>query len=176
MTLIREQHRADRPRNDRGQVDDANPLKRSGHGSVSFSPGFRPRPQVEFVRPGIALLGVQHPVILSDRLRIEDLFRRLPTLITIRRAGPGEVGVDRAIHDDMRDMDALGPKFPGHALRQSSQRMFAAREGGVTGTAADRRGRTGEQDRAAPSGGTMTRAASRPFRKPASAHISHTLV
>ena len=35
-------------------------------------PGFQPGPQVEFVRPGIARLDMEPPVILGDVVGIED--------------------------------------------------------------------------------------------------------
>ena len=39
-------------------------------------------------------------------------------------------GVDRAVDDDVRDVDALRPELARHALRQRAQRVLGAGEGG----------------------------------------------
>src|SRR5271165_3992416 len=115
----------------------------------SILPALQPGPRVEFVRPRIARLFVQKPIIVRDRLRVEDATAIPPGRVTLRGARARELGVDGAVDHDMRDMDAFGARFARHALSQSRQCVFAPGERGVTRRAADTRGSVGEQDRAA---------------------------
>ena len=60
------------------------------------------------MRPGAPRLHVQAPVVLGDRVRVED------ALALLERTALGEIvaderRVDRAVDDEMRDMDAERP-------------------------------------------------------------------
>src|SRR3546814_2896890 len=60
-----------------------------------------------------------------------------------------EFGVDRAVDDDMRDMDALRPQFARHRLGEHPQRRLGPRKGREARSAAQARRRAGEEDGAA---------------------------
>ena len=103
---------------------------------------------------------------------------RMPSCVLQRvalgEAAADELGVDRAVDDDVRHVDVLRPEFARHALRQRAQRMLGAGEGGEVGRAAQRRRGAGEEDRAAPAL-TIRLATSRPLRKPPKQAISQIL-
>src|SRR6185295_6972798 len=78
----------------------------AGRGKAS-SPLLHPRPQIELMGPGAARLAMQHPVILGDRLRVEN------AVVTLQRGALGEIladpgGVDRAVDHNVRHVNALG--------------------------------------------------------------------
>src|SRR5690349_5884968 len=112
---------------------------------LSLSPILDPRPEIELVRPGAARLLVEAPVILRDGIGIEDAVLLLQR-ITLREIVADEGGVDGAVDDGVRDMDAAGPELPRHALRQRAQRVLGAGEGRKACAAAYARGGAGEQD------------------------------
>ncbi len=75
-------------------------------------------------------------------------------LLLLQRVALGEVlgdeaRVDRAVDDDVRDMDPLRPELARHALGERAQRVLGAGERGEARRAAHARGRAGEDDRAA---------------------------
>jgi hypothetical protein len=105
-------------------------------------------PQVEFVRPGIARLRVQHPVAVGDVIGIQDAVAVLQR-ITLGEVAADELGVDGAIDHDVRDVNALRAQLARHRLGQRAQCHLCARESTKVGRAAQRCRRTGEDDRAA---------------------------
>ena len=129
--------------------------------------------QVHLEGPGAALLAMEPDIVFRDRVGNQDLFARA-LFGGVGHQAADEGAVDRPVDDDMGDMHALRPEFARQTLRQRPQSMLGAGEGGKARAAADARGRAGEEHRPLPRG-TITRAASRPARKPAKAAISQTL-
>src|SRR6478752_5425582 len=77
---------------------------------IVASPGFGPGPQIELVGPGGSRLAMEVPVVLGDGVGVED------AVLALGRVALGEVlgdegRVDRAVDDDVGDMDALGPEL-----------------------------------------------------------------
>src|SRR3546814_4179326 len=95
--------------------------------SGSWSPFFSPGAEVEFVRPRASGLLVEHHIIGGDRLRVEDQVLR-PRIIEVGMAALDEIGVDRAVDDRVRDVNALRPQFARHRLREHTQRPLGARK------------------------------------------------
>src|ERR1017187_9849019 len=114
--------------------------------SLIRSPCLDPRPQVELVGPRAFRLVVQVPVILGDRVRLEDASIGL-LCIALGKVLGDEGRVDRTVDDDVGDVDAPGPDFTRHALGQCPQRMLGAREGGKARRPPQARRRSGEDDR-----------------------------
>src|SRR5690348_11362671 len=77
-------------------------------------PRLNPRPEVELVGPGAALLAMELPVIFGDGIRSENAVALLEG-VALRKIVADEGGVDGAVDHDMRDMDALGAELAGHA-------------------------------------------------------------
>src|SRR5262245_16273450 len=94
---------------------------------VLSSPCLEPWAQVHFVRPGAALLQVELPVDFRYRVGVQDAVL-IPQLVSLGEHLADELGVDGAVDDDVRDVDALGPELARHTLRQGAQRMLAAGE------------------------------------------------
>src|SRR3954453_9512036 len=93
------------------------------------------RPQVQFMRPGIARLDVQHPVCIGNMVWVENAVLRFQC-VAFREQFADERRVDGAVDDRVRYVDALGSEFARHALCQRAQRMFGAGKcGKVGGTA-----------------------------------------
>ena len=67
----------------------------------------------------------------------------------IRQEGADKGPVDRAVDDDMGDVDSLRSQLASQALRQRPERVLRPGEGGKARAAAHARGRAGEKDRAA---------------------------
>ena len=83
--------------------------------------------------------------------------------------------VDRAVDDDVGDVDALRPELARHALRQRPQRVLGAGEGGRS-RAEPRMLAVAPVKMIVPRPrGSIALATSRPIRKPPSAPISQTL-
>src|SRR5262245_38085828 len=112
------------------------------------SPGFQPRAQVHFVRPGGTGLPMQLQVDVGNRLRIEDAIARLQGG-TLGKIAADEFGVDGAIDDDVGDMQARRPELARQAWRQRPQAMLGAGEGGIAATSPQAGGGAGEPDGAA---------------------------
>ena len=87
--------------------------------------------------PGIARLAVQHPVLISDMVRVEYAVPGLER-IALREIVANEGGVDRAVDHDMGHVHAHRSEFTRHALRQRTQRVLGARKGGEVGRSAQR--------------------------------------
>ncbi len=116
---------------------------------------------------------MQHPVLVGDVFRIEDAVTVLEG-VAVGKVVADKGGVDGAVDHRMGHMNAFRPQLPGQALGQGPQRELGAGEGAETGAAAQGSGGPGENQRPL-CRGTITRAASRPVRKPAKAAISQTL-
>src|SRR3546814_16434101 len=93
----------------------------------SWSPFFSPGAEVEFVRPRASGLLVEHHIIGGDRLRVEDQVLR-PRIIEVGMAALDEIGVDRAVDDRVRDVNALRPQFARNRLREHKQRALGPRK------------------------------------------------
>src|ERR1019366_8508994 len=89
--------------------------------SLIRSPCLDPRPQVELVGPRAFRLAVQVPVVLGDRVGLEDTGVGL-LCIALGKVLGDEGRVDRTVDDDVGDVDALRPDLACHALRQRPQR------------------------------------------------------
>src|ERR1017187_1121718 len=99
--------------------------------SVPASPWFDPRPQIHFMRPRVARLQVQLPIAFGDGLGIDDALLLFQG-VALRKIVPGELGVDGAVDDDLRHVDAFRAKFTRHALCQRPQRMLGSGKRGET--------------------------------------------
>src|SRR3546814_13353914 len=66
--------------------------------------------------------------------------------VEIGMAALDEFGVDRAVDDDMRDMDALRPQFARLRLGEHPQRRLGPRKGREARSAAQARRRAGDAD------------------------------
>src|SRR5207248_3895571 len=88
-------------------------------GSECLDPG----PQFDLQGPGAARLAQGLEIGLGDPVGIERAVRPVVRIGPPRAAHP-------AIDDEMGDMDALWPKLPRGALRQTAQRKLAHRKGG----------------------------------------------
>src|SRR5215212_5004101 len=91
-------------------------------GLTARSEPLDPGPQLDLPRPGTAVLLEHMKVRAGDRVRIE------PGVGCIGRLVPTGVP-DRAVDDDVGDVDPLRGKLPGDALSQSTQGELAHREG-----------------------------------------------
>ena len=65
-------------------------------------------------------VGIEDAVLLLQRIALGEV-------------AADELGVDGAVDDDVRDVDALRPELARHALRQRAQRMLGAGERGEAG-------------------------------------------
>src|SRR5229473_6483639 len=96
------------------------------------------RPQVELEGPGGPLLAMDLPIGLRDRVDTEQAI-----LATLRHdLGPRlaePLAIDPAVDHDMRDMDALRPVLPRHALGDRPEAGFGRREVRVTRLAPEAR-------------------------------------
>src|SRR3546814_7093362 len=72
---------------------------------------------------------VEHHIIGGDGIGIEDQ-RLCLCAVEIGVAVLDEIGVDRAVDDGVRDVDALRPEFARHRLGEHAQRRLGARKGG----------------------------------------------
>ncbi len=99
------------------------------------------------MRPGVARLHVELPVHLGDMVGVQNPVLLLQSVALGERVA-NEGGVDRAVDDRMRDMDALRPELPRHALRQRPEREFRARKGAEARAPAKACRRAGKDDRA----------------------------
>lgn len=97
------------------------------------------RPHIELKRKRRPWLRMQPPIALRDRV---GAHLRILTQVPLLRARD----IDHAIHNHMRDMDAFGPVFPGHGLRQRALREFPGREGGEERGALHGGGGAGEDE------------------------------
>ena len=136
-------------------------------------PGRRPLPLLaeradfQFERPGAARLLIQQPVGFRDRRW------RHQQIGIVERARPQRLdpplphpfGVDAGIDDEVGDVDVFRPELARGRLGHGAQAEFGAGERRIAGSAAQARGRTGEEDIPLPRG-SIRRAASRPARKP----------
>src|SRR6185312_8540178 len=103
------------------------------------------RPQVLFQCPRLARLGVKLPVRFGDGRKFEE---RIGTALGIAAACRRRP--DLAVDDDVRDVDAPGSEFAGHALRKRAQSELSDCEPRETGAATQRRCGAGEEQRAVP--------------------------
>src|ERR1700758_2990461 len=87
------------------------------------SPGLDPRPEIELVRPGAARLAMKEPVILGNGVGCEDAVLGLQG-IALGEIVADELGVDGAVDDAVRDVNAEGSELARHALRQRAEREF----------------------------------------------------
>src|SRR6185437_2371606 len=81
---------------------------------LSSSPILDPRAQIEFMRPGAARLLVEAPIVFGDGVGIEDAVALLQR-IALGEIVADEGGVDGAVDDGVRDMDACGAELARHA-------------------------------------------------------------
>src|SRR5579872_2261688 len=100
-----------------------------------------PRPQLDLPSPGAARLTQHMQISLGDGVGIEH------RVGPIRRLGPARIA-DRAVDDEMRDVDCSRRKLARHALGEAAQSEFAHREGRGLGIALYARRGASEQDRA----------------------------
>src|SRR5262249_21323548 len=113
------------------------------HGPVRPLPAFAERAHVELERPGGAVLPGELPERLGDGVRLqEEVVRPIPE----ERARVRDV--DDAVDDDVRDVDAAWAEAASHGLREYSLGGLGRGEGREVGSATQRRGRPGDQDRA----------------------------
>src|SRR6516162_3129653 len=106
--------------------------------------------QVELVRPAVARLVVQRPIGFGDGAGLDQAVRRQIG----HRAGGAEssvnrLAVDRAIDDQVSDVDILRCELARRGLRDPAQAELSRRKSGIAGTAAQAGGGAGEQDGAA---------------------------
>src|SRR5271170_1416933 len=92
---------------------------------------------------------MQPDVVAGDLVGGQNLLSR-QSFGGVRHLAADEGAVDRAVDDDMGDMDALGPQFARQTLGQSPERVLRPGESGKARAAAKAGGRAGEQDRATP--------------------------
>src|SRR5580658_2422558 len=101
-----------------------------------------PRPQLHLPGPGAAVLAVDMEIGGGDGVGVEER-------IVSRLSPAGVAGLaDAAVDDEMADMDVLGRKLAGEALREAAQAELAHGEGCRAGIALDAGGCAGEEDRA----------------------------
>src|SRR5437016_14566126 len=80
---------------------------------------FLERPEVDLLRPGGPMLAMDVPVRFGDRIDAEHaVLAALGGAFGV--AGADAIAIDRAVDDDMRDMDAGGAEVAGHALRDGA--------------------------------------------------------
>src|SRR3546814_957973 len=70
---------------------------------------------------------VEHHIIGGDGVGVEDQILRF-RIFEIGMAALDEIGVDRAVDDRVRDVNALRPQFARHRLREHTQRALGARK------------------------------------------------
>src|SRR5690625_4738644 len=78
--------------------------------------------------PGRTRLLMQLPVDLGDMLRIENSALLLE-LVALGKILTNEAGVDGAIDNRMRHMNALGAELSRHRLRQRAQAVLGTGKG-----------------------------------------------
>src|SRR4051794_38222955 len=125
--------------------------------------------KIEFMGPAVAALLMGKPIRFGNRGGLGQAVRR-------DLAGldpPGRLhalmdgfAIDAGVDDEMDDVNILRPELARHGLGQRAETEFGRCKRSKPLAAADACGRTGEKDGAA-SRDSMTRAASRPTRKPA---------
>src|SRR5229473_1667446 len=102
----------------------------------------------QFERPGAARLLIKQPVGFCDRRwrhqQIGIIERIRPQRLDPPLTHP--FGVDAGIDDEMRNVDVLRPEFARGRLRNGAQAELGAGESRVAGSAAQARGRPGEED------------------------------
>jgi hypothetical protein len=108
------------------------------------------------VRPGAAILRVQDPVGVRNRLRCEQPAIAL-RCDEARRGGAQALAIDPTVDDDVRHVDTLGAELARHALRDGAQAGLGRRERDERRLAAQRSRRAGEEDRTAAGGHHPTR-------------------
>src|SRR5258707_8417679 len=106
---------------------------------------------VELVRPAVPRLVVQCPVGFGDRAGLDQAVRRRIGDCPGCGAEPpvNSLTVDRAVDDQMDDMDVLWCKLARHGLCDPAQAELRRREGGEAGAAANAGSGASEQDGAA---------------------------
>src|SRR5579863_454760 len=106
-------------------------------GSVKASERFFERADIQLLRPGGGVLEMELPISLGDRLGIEHAV--LAELLEgARKQRSHPVAVDRAIDDDVRNMNTLWSELARHALRDHAQTRLARGEMGKARHAAKR--------------------------------------
>src|SRR5437870_2039721 len=93
----------------------------------TWSEALLERPQIDLMRPGRSRLAVELPIGFGDRLDPEQ------TVLTaffddLRPSLAQAVAVDAAVDHHMRDMHAVRPIFPCHALGDRPQPRLGGRE------------------------------------------------
>src|SRR6266702_1552784 len=109
---------------------------------------FSPGTQVEFERPGAAVLMVQHPIGIGDGGDVEEAVRAT-RILQFRPQAEQAIALDAAVDDDVPDMDSLRPEFARHALGERTQRRLGRGKRRKIGLAAQRCACAGENQRAA---------------------------
>src|SRR5260370_21241970 len=117
----------------------------------SMLPPLAVGPKIELVRPAISRLIVQCPVGLSNGAGLDQAVRRK---IGHRSGGGAEppvdrLAIDRAIDDQMGNMNILRSELARHGLCHRAQAELRRRKRGEAGTAANAGGGASKQDRAA---------------------------
>src|SRR6516225_6534552 len=107
-------------------------------------------PQIELVRPAVSRLVVQCPVGFSNGARLDQAVRRkLGHYSGGGAEAPADrLAVDRAVDDQMGDVNILRCKLARHGLCHRAQTELRRRKRGEAGAAAHAGGGAGKQDRA----------------------------
>src|SRR5258708_30516391 len=106
-------------------------------------------PEIDLVRPRRAVLPMNLPVRLGDRLDVQHaVLAAVPGGVWPRAAQL--LAVDAAVDDDMRNMEPLRPVLARHALRDHAQAGFRRGELRKARFAAQASRGAGEEHRAAP--------------------------
>ena len=100
------------------------------------------------MRPGAAVLVVQHPIGVGDGGDVEHAVGAA-RFFQLRPQAQEALALDAAVDHDVADMNVLRPEFARHALRQRPQRRLGGYERGKIGLAAQRTAGTGENQAAA---------------------------
>src|SRR5262249_54168302 len=102
-------------------------LRRCNEGNPHQLERLLERPQVYLLGPGRALLAMDLPVGLGNRLDAEQtVFAAL--LHDLRPPAAQAVPVDAAVDDTVRNVQAERPKFARHALRDHAQPCLGGRK------------------------------------------------
>src|SRR5216684_5852761 len=103
------------------------------------------RTNLEFHRPGAAVLMGQMPVRLGDRIGLQQIF-----LLQLRQAFAPAWDVDAPIDVDPRDMNALGTEVARQRLREPAHRELGRAERERLGSRLHARRRARKEHYAAP--------------------------
>src|SRR5690606_41553699 len=104
-------------------------------GLLAPSEFFQPWPQIQLMRPGAARLAMKLPIGFGNVVRIQNAVFFLQC-VTFGEVIADKGRVDGTINDRVRDMNALRPKLPRHALRKGAQGKLCACKGRETRTTA----------------------------------------